>query len=540
MNMKTGVAYYPEYYHERYWSGHLDKIKNAGISRIRFGEFAWASLEPHQGKYNWEWMDRAIELAGQYGIEVMLGTPTACPPIWLVERYPDVLPVDAEGRRTGFGARQHRCYNSPAYLEHSSLIVEALASRYGSHPSVVAWQIDNELGGEQKMCYCSHCQHSFQSALQGRYGSIDELNNRWGTVFWSQQYQDFNQIPVPSAFASDLPMQHHPSLRLEFARFCSNSIIRFSDRQASIIRTHSDRLITTNADTFRWGDNVDLYRLFQGLDIASIDIYSDLPYELGFYFDLMRGVKRKPFWTLEFDGRSTILEEAMKLAAGRSCEYFSIFNFTPFPWGQEQGHFGLLSTTGKELPNYYTVQRWNNESFQGQSLPNDSSVAIYYDFDSSWVYSLSSWYERYEDKWTYPKAMIHALYRSLFEEAGGCDFIFEPNQLNKYDTVILPWHIVYSEQLESALLAFIENGGKLITTADLFRKNRDNVLLTEAPEFFRTLKQDEDPHFPEESLPVKGNYIFEKLFGKGEIRMTKLWPSLEEWKQILRESAISR
>ncbi len=316
--MKLGVAYYPEHRGPDRWAVDHFKARAAGIRRVRVGEFAWSRMEPQPGAYDWEWLDRSIERAAEQGIEIVLCTPTACPPIWLVERYPEVLPVDRTGRRTGFGARQHRCYNAPAYVAHSARIVEALGERYGAHPNVVAWQLDNEFGGERKRCYCDHCRRAFQADLAARYGDIGALNERWGTVFWSQEYQRWDQIPVPLQHAADLQMRHHPSLELAFFRFSSASIVRYCRMQAELLRKHTGaRPITTNAFLFKWGDNLDWYELFAGLDAAGIDIYSERPHEIAFCLDFARSLVPGAVWVMEYGTRSDNLRAEMDLLAAR-------------------------------------------------------------------------------------------------------------------------------------------------------------------------------------------------------------------------------
>ncbi|MBW7460967.1 beta-galactosidase, partial [Paenibacillus sepulcri] len=246
--------------------------------------------------------------------------PTACPPIWLAEKHPEILPVHKDGRTVGFGARQHRSYFSDQYVKYSLRIVDLMAQRYGSHPNVVAWQLDNEFGGETKYDYGACAKQAFHAYLAEKYGTIEALNDSWGTAFWSQHYHSFGQIPLPGPVSSDVMMWHHPSLELEFARFSSDGMVQFARMQARALRPYiGGRPITTNAFMFSWGDNVNWAEMFAELDVAGIDIYSSKPYEIAFYCDASRGVLAKPFWIMEFGASSPELEAKLSLVQGRGC-----------------------------------------------------------------------------------------------------------------------------------------------------------------------------------------------------------------------------
>jgi beta-galactosidase len=534
--MKLGVAYYPEYNNREEWRVHLEKISVAGIKRIRMAEFAWSLMQPTKDTFEWGWLDDSINLASEYGLEVILGTPTACPPIWLVEEYSEVLPINKEGRRTGFGARQHRCYNSPKYLEYTKLIVEKLGERYGKHPNVATWQIDNELGGEQKRCYCDNCRKKFQNFLREKYNTIEELNERWGTQFWSQRYQNWSQIPVPMRFASDMEMKHHPSLELEFSRFSSKAIVDYSNMQAEILRRYTDKPITTNTDTFRFGDNVNIYELFKELDIGGMDIYSSDLHEIGFYSDITRSVKKDKFWMMEFGTGSPSIYEEMKIIEKAGCEWFLLFTFLPFAAGQEQGIKGLMTITGEPEPNYYVIKQWS-DGHKGQHSNNKEFVqpdlGLFYDFDSSWAYWQEGWTTNIEEKLVYPRYMVHTLYRSLFEENISVQFIFTADKIKEFKTVIVPWQIIHHRELEKALIDFVDQGGNLIVTTNLFRKNTDNVYFRSLPEIYSTTLNWDKKDFINES-DTKDIIVHYNEFGKGKIWVVKKNCSIEEWKKILK------
>lgn len=535
--MKLGTAYYPEYNKRKEWDKDFEKIQAAGIKRVRMAEFSWSLTQPEKGVFNWTWMDESIELAAKFGLEIVLGTPTACPPIWLVEEYPEVLPVNREGRRSGFGARQHRCYNSPAYLKYSQIIVEAMAERYGKHPNVVAWQIDNELGGEQKKCYCSNCRKAFQESLENKYSTIEELNDRWDNHFWSNDYQNWSQIPVPMKFASDMLMKHHPSLELEFFRFSSDSIIKFSNMQASILRKYTDKPVTTNTDTFYFGDNVKLNELFRNLDIGGMDIYSDNPNEISFYSDITRSLKKDKFWMMEFGTGSKNLLKEMEMIKESGCEWFYLFKFKPFIAGQEQSTTELITITGEPGPNYSVVRNWAKEH-EGK-LNEDASVisrkiGLYYDFESSWAYSLNAWSDNYDERLIYQRYVMNTLYKGLFEEKLPVQIIYTKEEIKNMEVLILPWQILYDAGLEDTLIEFVEQGGKLIVTSDLFKKNLDNVYLTYIPRIYKELFNWQENNFVDESKFAEANVLCEYKYGKGCAWMLKMNVFLDDWKVFLK------
>jgi beta-galactosidase len=533
--MKLGTAYYPERSGVEQWRKDFEKIRGAGMETIRIAEFAWSRLEPEEGRFCWDWLDESLEEASRYGLDVILCTPTACPPVWLVEKYPDVLPVNNEGRRMVFGKRQHRCYNSPAYLEYTRRIVTAMVQRYGKHPVVTAWQLDNEFGGERKSCYCSYCETAFQKYLQDKYNSIDELNQRWGNFFWSEDYQRFDQIRVPLQINAELWLKYNPSLELEFTRFSSRSIVEYSRMQTSILRQYTDKTVTTNTDGFYYGDNVNLHELFRDLDIGAIDIYSEKKYEIAFYADIMRSLKGGTFWMTEFGVESPTLDQELSLLEKRGCEFLSFFVLNPFPWGQEQGTKALLTLTGEPTANYHLVKKWK-EDYSRRTQDTKRSwnprVGIFYDFDSSWAYTQTRWSPGV-DKWIYPIYMLETVYKSIFESGSQIRFLYKGQTcFNGLDVVAVPLHILYDVELEAELIHFVENGGKVIVTDDLFQKNTDNVYLTHVPGIYEKLLGWGENNFIYPAKERDGFVVREHALGQGKTWMIRTDTCFEEWKQL--------
>ncbi|MFC4098997.1 beta-galactosidase [Paenibacillus xanthanilyticus] len=530
--MILGAAYYPEHEEPAQWPIDYKKLSAAGIRQIRIAEFAWTVLEPQDGQFDWSWLDEAIETAAAHGLDVVLCTPTACPPVWLVERHPDVLPVNRSGRTVGFGARQHRSYHSANYLRYAMRIVAEMGKRYGHHPAVVAWQLDNEFGGETKYDFGACARDAFHAYLADEYGTVEELNRRWGTVFWSQRYERWDQIPLPAPIDADVTMWHHPSLELAFAKFSSLAITRFAAAQASALRPYTgDRPITTNAFMFRYGDSVSWPVLFEELDVVGMDIYSDKPHEIAFYGDACRGVLRRPFWMMEYGTGSRRLLSEMELVRDRGCSRFFLFKTKPFPWGQEQGSGApeLLTITGEPSANYGAVRDYAqaHADYIEPAVAEPSPIGLYYHFESSWSYRIAV-----SDRVPYPDYLVDTVYRSLYEGGLSVDLLYNASQIVDYKLIIVPLHVLHDEELEDRLLAFVHGGGRLIVTTDLFRKNRDNVFLTQVPRLYAALLGWQQPNFVPDAIaerPAGGIYAAGE-YGSGSAWMIARDASAAEWR----------
>ncbi|MFC5531185.1 beta-galactosidase [Cohnella yongneupensis] len=534
--MILGVAYYPEHEVPEQWPIDYRKLADAGIKQIRIAEFAWAVLEPRDGVYQWEWLDRAIELAADFGLEVVLCTPTACPPIWLVERHPDVLPVHHSGRTVGFGARQHRSYYSDNYIHYAMRIVRLMAERYGAHPNVVAWQLDNEFGGETKYDFGDCAKKAFHRYLAEQYGSTEALNAAWGTTFWSQRYERFDQIPLPAPISSDVMMWPNPSLELAFARFSSDGMVRFARVQADILRESiGERPITTNAFMFRWGDSLNWAELFRTLDVVGMDIYTDRLHDVAFYSDACRSVLAKPFWMMEYGTGASELDRDMEVARARGCGRFFLFKAKPFPWGQEQGggQPELLTLTGEPSDNYGVVRQYAERHSEEPELTMTEAarIGLYYHFESSWSYRISV-----SDRIAYPDYIVDTVYKSLFEAGKAVEVIFEPERITEQQLIVIPLHILYDAALERRLTDFVREGGRLIVTSDLFRKDEHNVFLRQVPELFGRVFGWHANNFIPDATRGRTGLLHEAEYGQGRAWVMARESTAEQWRELLAEA----
>ena len=289
-----GASWYPEQWPEARWDTDLALMRRANFTVVRVGEFAWSRLEPRDGRFDFAWLDRAIAAAARHGIRVVIGTPTAAPPIWLTEAYPDVLRVNEDGSVEGHGERRQFSFASATYRRYATRIAGELARRYGRNPAVVGWQIDNEIGVPS---FDREAKAQWALWLAARYGTIDALNRRWTTEYWSQRYDRFDQVPLKSRGP------HNPALMLDFRRFVSTVWADYVGVQAAAIRAHADRrqFVTTNSTS--WNNNFDQYLVHRDLDIAAWDDYvpNGRPdwAANALHHDLVRGYKNRNFWVME-------------------------------------------------------------------------------------------------------------------------------------------------------------------------------------------------------------------------------------------------
>ncbi len=346
-------------------------MREAGLSLVRIGEFAWSRIEPEQGRFDWEWLDEAIACLADAGLDIVLGTPTATPPKWLVDGMPDIIALDRTGQPRGFGSRRHYCFSHSGYAAEAARITRALARRYGKHPAIVAWQTDNEFGCHDTVqSFSSAARDGFRIWLRKRYETIDALNAAWGNVFWSMEYASFDVVDLPNLTVTEA----NPAHWLAFRRFSSDQVIAFNRAQVEIIREHAPgRDITHNAMGFYTG--YDHFDLGDDLDVLGWDSYplgflemfrfSDddkrdfarqgHPDIAAFHHDLYRGcATHGRAWVLEQQPgpvnwaryNPAPLPGMVKLwtieAAAHGMEALLYFRWRQAPFAQEQMHAGLL------------------------------------------------------------------------------------------------------------------------------------------------------------------------------------------------------
>jgi len=478
-----GVCYYPEHWPEQRWAEDARLMRECGLEVVRIGEFAWAKIEPQPGVFDWAWLDRAIATLAGAGLKLILGTPSATPPAWLTQRHPEVLRVDVNGRRWTHGGRRHTCPTQPVYREHCQRIVSALAERYGDHPAVVAWQIDNELGNHHTArCFCHNCRAMFHQWCQQRYETLEQLNEAWGTVFWSQSYSDWLQIPLPSGVVGG---GHNPSLELAFWRFASDAHVDFLRQQVRLLRQLSPgRTLTTNIAPL--DDELDWHAVAAEVDVISWDNYPhgfEHPADVAFFHDLVRGLKRRPFWVMEQQAgpinwtpyNPPVPPGQVRLwtyqALAHGAENVLYFRWRACRYGQEQYHSGLLNHDTSLAQGYHEAQQIAHELQEhGQPQRAAAEVALLISYPDAWATQIEPHHADF-DYWR----MARLIYRDFWQRGINVDIIARNQDIDQYRLVIPVAPLLIDAADAERWRAYVAQGGQLTLTIRSFVKDQDNV-----------------------------------------------------------------
>lgn len=375
-----GAAYYPEDWDESQIDYDIEKMNEAGISCARIAEFAWSRLEPTPGNYNFGWVHNVIDKLSAAGIGVVLCTPTATPPIWLSQMYPDVTVVSETGTQVRHGGRRHCCSNNPNYIEYSRRIVEAMAKEFGSDERVMGWQIDNEIYFQG--CTCPACEESFREHLKNKYGygTVENLNKSWNLTLWSQEYSDFSEIRIP------VNAWHNPHIKLEYKLFQSDSHSRYIGMQADILKKYTKAPIGTDTMPL---NGVDYETLTEKCDIIQYNHY-DEPNGLHvqrFWFDFIRTLKDRPFWNTEtstcWNGSEATRQNLKPYGFCRVNSWMPVFlgGESAMYWlwrthwaGHEQMHGAVLYPSGRPYPIFEEVARTAKEFEKCADFINGTKV----------------------------------------------------------------------------------------------------------------------------------------------------------------------
>lgn len=371
---QLGVCYYPEHWPETRWAHDAKAMHTMGIRVVRIGEFAWSRLEATPGQLTFDWLQRAMDTLHNAGLSLVLGTPTATPPRWMLDKYPDLLAVDERGQTRGFGSRRHYCFSHRPYRDECRRIVTELATAFGQHPGLVGWQTDNEYGCHDTIpSYSAAALQGFQQWCAQQYATIDALNQAWGNVFWSMEYNDFDQIGFPVAAVTET----NPAHRLAFWRYSSDQVVAFNQVQTEVLRKHCPQhdLIHNYMGNFVQFDH---HAVAKDLDVASWDNYplgfltrdgfseatqakylrTGHPDSSAFHHDLYRGCNQGRWWLMEQQPgpvnwapyNPAPLDGMVRFwgweAIAHGAEVVSYFRWRQCPFAQEQMHTGLCRPDG--------------------------------------------------------------------------------------------------------------------------------------------------------------------------------------------------
>ncbi len=413
--MRLGVCYYPEHWPEAHWAEDARRMAETGLSRVRIGEFAWSRIEPEPGRFDWEWLDRAIEVLQAAGLGVILSTPTATPPKWLVDSIPDMVALDADGHPRGFGARRHYCFSHTGYRAEALRITCALAERYGHHPAVVAWQTDNEYGcHDTVVSYSGAAKLAFREWLADRYGTMAALNEAWGNVFWSMEYRNFAEIDLPNLTVTEA----NPAHLLAFRRFSSDQVVTFNRAQVEVLRqlsperdvVHNFMGLFTEFDHHAVGADLDV----AGWDSYPLGFLDNFPFSeedklayarqghpdiAAFHHDLYRGCTNGGRWSVLEQQPGPVnwarynpapLPGMVRLwtleAMAHGAELVSYFRWRQYPKAQEQFHAGLLRPDRVAAAGLgEAAQAARDLAVLGPVGAPPRSVALIFAYDADWV-----------------------------------------------------------------------------------------------------------------------------------------------------------
>jgi len=479
-----GTAWYPEHWPESRWEEDLRLMKAANIKMVRLAEFAWSSMEPSEGRFEFDWLERAVSLAARYGMVSVLGTPTAAPPAWLTQKYPDTLRVEENGRRVAHGNRAHGSVTSPRYREFCRRIAEQMAIRFGKNPHVIGWQIDNEYG-YGLMSYDGATRQQFQSWLKAKYKTLKSLNDHWSTAYWSQTYTDWTQIPIPVGY-------HNPGLMLEWKRFVTASWADYQQNQIDAIRQHADPRQFITGNFMGFFDGFDHYVISGPLTFVSWDSYVGSGHldvnRTGAAHDLMRGLKRQNFWLIEtqpgavnwswvnnFLNRGEMRTMAWQ-AVGHGADLVSYWQWRSALGGQEQYHGTLVGPDGTPAVTYEEVSQIGREFIRvGSSLKDTtpvSQVALLHSYDSRWAIDFQKHHGQYDQV-----RILTSYYRALRQLAQSIDVVNPYAPLQDYRLVVAPNLNLIPEDLAQHLLEYVQNGGHLVLGPRSGMKDEFNSVL---------------------------------------------------------------
>ncbi|MGK7397681.1 MAG: beta-galactosidase [Candidatus Cyclobacteriaceae bacterium M3_2C_046] len=506
--MPIGAYYYPEHWPSEQWEWDLTKMADLGFQFTHFGEFAWSMMEPEEGKFNFEWLDRAVSLANKNGLKVIMCTPTPTPPAWLTHKHPEILIVNDQGIQQQHGSRLHVSYNHPVYLDYVEKIVTELGRRYGQDDRIWGWQLDNEPHYGTLYDYSDYQENAFQQWLQQKYHSIDQLNKAWGAAFWSQNYNDFSQIQIPNA--KKAPQGANQHALLDFQRFTADELAQALRFQANILRKliSSDQWITTNYAYFKFLPSVDLFRNRDDLDFASHTMYllsTALNYpegrlghrlgsglELAFSNEMAKSVngytgimELQPGQINWGQYNAQPLPGAVKMWIWHSFalgdEFTCTYRFRQPLFGSEQFHKGILepdgitvSPGGKEY--LEAISEIKSLSETSAKEPNEYAgrrTAFLWNQDNLWDIEN---YRHHQDWDTWQH--YYRYYEILKMMGAPVTFLTEQDEFDqeKYPFMVAPAYQLVNDQLIDRWKNYVQKGGHLILTSRTGMKDKKGHL----------------------------------------------------------------
>ncbi|MBR7744569.1 beta-galactosidase [Phycicoccus sp. BSK3Z-2] len=497
-----GGDYNPEQWPREVWDEDIRLMTEAGVDLVTVGVFSWARLEPRPGEYDTEWLDDVLDRLHAAGISVDLATATASPPPWLSRAHPESLPVTADGTTLWPGGRQAYCPSSPVFRERAAALTRMMAERYGSHPAVVLWHVSNEIGCHNALCYCDVSAAAFRDWLRARYGTLEALNDAWGTAFWSQHYAEWDEVLPPRS----APAFPNPTQQLDFRRFSSDELLGvYRNERAVLDEVCPDVPVTTNFMVMAHTKEMDYFSWADDLDVVSNDHYLEAARpenhrELAFSSDLVRGVARGEPWILMEQSSSAVNWQPRNVAkrpgellrvslshVARGADAVLFFQWRASRAGAEKYHSALLPHAGtdsrlwREVVELGAVLRSVGE-VAGSGA--DNRVAVLYDWNAWWACELDS-HPSVDVRY---RAMAEAVHAGLSDLGVGIDVVHPDHDLESYDVVVVPTLYLVGDGLAERLEALARRGAQvLVTYFSGIVDEHDHVRLGGYPGAFRDL-----------------------------------------------------
>ncbi|MFD8227283.1 beta-galactosidase [Streptomyces massasporeus] len=479
----TGLAfggdYNPEQWPEGVWQEDVRLMREAGVTLVSVGIFSWALLEPSPGHYDFGWLDRLLDLLHEHGIRVDLGTPTVVPPVWFYRAHPEALPVTAEGVRYEFGSRAAICHSNADYREAAASITRKLAERYGDHPALAMWHVHNEYGVPVSACYCASCAAHFRRWLATTYGTVDAVNEAWGTAFWGQRYGDFEDINPPRL----TPAAVNPAQALDYKRFADATMRENFVRERDILHRLSPGVpVTTNFMTaLSQCDSVDYWAWGREVDLVTNDHYlitdgRRTHVNLAMAADLTRSVAGGAPWLLLEHSTSGVNWQPRNPAkapgqmarnslahVARGSEGALFFQWRQSRRGAEKFHSAMVPHGGTD------TRVWREVVELGASVEalseirgtrTEADVAVLWDWHSWWAQNLD-WRPSVDHE---ARERADAFYEALYDRHLTVDFAHPEADLSRYPLVVVPALYLMTEAAGRNLKAYVENGGTLVVS----------------------------------------------------------------------------
>jgi beta-galactosidase len=493
--MFFGADYYPEHWVFPYagtadnpegaWERDAALMIKAGINVVRIGEFTWGLCEPEEGKYDFLWLRRVMDIMGHHGIQVVLGTPTAAPPIWLAKKHPEILPLDERGRVKHEGTRRAVCLSSDVFWDYSKRIVTAMVEALGDHPQLIAWQIDNSMGGnDTEFAFNEATREEWHFWLQAKYGTIERLNEQLGLRFWGQTVTAWDQVPMPMY----APAMHNPALLLDWNRFSSDTMVQFVKMQADLLHEKCPKhpVTVTMRAFLRQYDHFDMADVVDFVSIESNVVMKTKTAELACDVDMLRSLKksgiRTPdgdcgFWAMEQKVGQVSTQDVNSLLQPGLIRLFTYqavsrgaSGILYFRWRQPR--IGSEKFFGAILPHHI---EGNNRVFMEISQIGEelkllapslkdtkvvSEVCILYSHENDW--SLQQ--PNQPNKYFSLREHIQLIYNALHDRNIPVDFARPSEDISQYKIVFAPsLHLLAAAEADRLKL-YVQNGGTLVST----------------------------------------------------------------------------